>query len=550
MDATSASSEAEPEYNRQVSSDSPTLDVENKVSASPVPQSQRSVSDPMEVLPSTATISDEELPFKFLHSYDDSPFVTSTPINKYEIVKVVVMTLLGVPFLRIGLSLPFFLLSWMFSVFATVGVDESKPHSRVRRFWTACMRVMIRCTLFFWGFYWITIKRPPGKDFPRARALTCNHISLLDAAFLMGTDWGVAAKTEAHDSPFTGRMIQALQGIRVDRVSTPGREASLRAIVDRIKDHTYPPLLVFPQGTTCNQRWLTFFKRGVFTAGEPIQPVVLRFHASHFDMTWLYDTHPLVYVWRMFCQVGTRVSVEYLPVYFPNEAEKSDPQLFAANLRNIYALALGARTTQHTFDDVRLRYEALKSNIKYFNFFYSELAAVSHLKFEGFEELVKEFHALDKDHNGFINFAEFATLFKLSEDSTLAKRVFDIFDADHSGQIDFGEFIVGVCLVAGRCTPTQAVKLCFRVFDRNADGLVDREEFTQLLYRMMPQAGRTERQHAQHQELVDKWFPSADTKLSLEQFALFMQQNSELANEVLRATISVHTPRRDADNEV
>ncbi len=37
------------------------------------------------------------------------------------------------------------------------------------------------------------------------------------------------------------------------------------------------PLLLFPEGTTTNGRYLLPFKTGAFLAGEPVQPVVIRY---------------------------------------------------------------------------------------------------------------------------------------------------------------------------------------------------------------------------------------------------------------------------------
>jgi lysophosphatidylcholine acyltransferase/lyso-PAF acetyltransferase len=37
------------------------------------------------------------------------------------------------------------------------------------------------------------------------------------------------------------------------------------------------PLLLFPEGTTTNGRYLLPFKTGAFLAGEPLRPVVIRY---------------------------------------------------------------------------------------------------------------------------------------------------------------------------------------------------------------------------------------------------------------------------------
>lgn len=37
------------------------------------------------------------------------------------------------------------------------------------------------------------------------------------------------------------------------------------------------------------------------------------------------------------CQVYTRVELEFLPVYIPNEEERNNPKLYAVRVRNVMA---------------------------------------------------------------------------------------------------------------------------------------------------------------------------------------------------------------------
>jgi lysophosphatidylcholine acyltransferase/lyso-PAF acetyltransferase len=51
------------------------------------------------------------------------------------------------------------------------------------------------------------------------------------------------------------------------------------------------------------------------------------------------------------------MEVQYLPVYYPSDEEKSDPKLFANNVRQVMARALGVPTTEHAYEDVMLQGE-------------------------------------------------------------------------------------------------------------------------------------------------------------------------------------------------
>lgn len=485
-------------------------------------------------------VSTDSPPFNLLKSFNDNPFRSSTPLNLYEITKLVLMTLLGVPFLRIAISLLPFFLCWLFAVFATVGSDPRKPFGPVRLFFVACMKRCIRFTLLLWGF-WIRVKRKPGPDSHKARAFVSNHVTLFDAGFALDTHWCVAAKEEALEIPITGRMIKALQGVPIDRVSENGRQKSLEAVTARIKDPSYPPLLVYPQGTTCNPNWLTTFKRGVFWAGEPIQPLVFRFKSKHFDLAWNYDTNGLLYVWRIFCQFYTIVEVEYLDVYFPNEHEKKDPFLFASNVRQVYARHLNAHTTEHCFDDVRLRIESWKKHIVKYNFYYRDMQALTQVSFEGFEELIQRFHQVDVNGDGLISYEEFASILTLDKNSEHCKRIFQVFDVDHNGTLDFGEFIIGFCLVHGRCSQAQAIQLCFQICDRDGDGYVDKAEFTRLMNFVFPQTARSPEQYTYQQSMIDELFPHGEARVTMEHFTEFMHHHAALILQVLPRAISIST---------
>ena len=55
-------------------------------------------------------------------------------------------------------------------------------------------------------------------------------------------------------------------------------------------------------------------------------------------------------------QLFQRVELEYLPVYHPSQAEIEDPKLFAHNVRQVMANALGVPTSDLTFEQIKERY--------------------------------------------------------------------------------------------------------------------------------------------------------------------------------------------------
>lgn len=54
------------------------------------------------------------------------------------------------------------------------------------------------------------------------------------------------------------------------------------------------------------------------------------------------------------------LEVEYLPVYYPDEEEQADPELYAANIQRLLAYTLNVPISDYGVNDVLLQYEALK----------------------------------------------------------------------------------------------------------------------------------------------------------------------------------------------
>lgn len=64
-------------------------------------------------------------------------------------------------------------------------------------------------------------------------------------------------------------------------------------------------------------------------------------------------------------QISNSNKSKYLPVYYPDEAEKADAKLFAANVRAVMADYLNISTTNHTYEDCRLMLKAAEHNLPF-----------------------------------------------------------------------------------------------------------------------------------------------------------------------------------------
>jgi len=238
-------------------------------------------------------------------------------------------------------------------------------------------------------------------------------------------------------------------------------------------------LIVFPEGTTSNSRFVTMFKRGAFSTGAVVSPVCIRYPNKHYDL--YLDESMLWSLYWALCQFINYAHYEYLPEYEPTEEEKRDPTLLAKNIRALIATTLGAETTEHDLSDSLLSITAAKEHVKV-NFIVADLHKIVHADAGDLRRLMKVYKSWDQDRNGFLNVNEFAEGLGLNGSSAIARRLFDLFDTDNDGQIDFAEFLVAVGLShSPRSLPKDSAKILFEICDLNADMCVTKEELKKAM---------------------------------------------------------------------
>lgn len=81
----------------------------------------------------------------------------------------------------------------------------------------------------------------------------------------------------------------------------------LEAITRRAADPRFPLFFIAPEATTKAQRCLLKFRRGAFSTGQPVVPVLLRYRYTHFNPGWGIAFTPL-HVWRLMSQFVNHVS--------------------------------------------------------------------------------------------------------------------------------------------------------------------------------------------------------------------------------------------------
>ncbi len=149
------------------------------------------------------------------------------------------------------------------------------------------------------------------------------------------------AKAGLDKVPIFGMAMRLNKMVLVDRANGQSRDDAKRLIRERmeLKD-AFSPLIVFPEGTTTNGRYLIPFKTSAFEPGLPVQPVYLKYNMRFFKPFW--TTLPAgEHIKRSLGHFFSTIDMHVMPPYIPSDEEKADPALYAENVRKAMSEASG-----------------------------------------------------------------------------------------------------------------------------------------------------------------------------------------------------------------
>jgi len=247
---------------------------------------------------------------------------------------------------------------WILAKIGLYGLDEEPSIIVSRKGWRLKLMNLYSWsgTLLFWsaGFR-ISIK---GQQASRAEApilVGAPHSSFLEALIIYMCGSSPVSRHENKTAFLISACQIFYQAIFVDRRTSESRKKALEDICARSQssDNLLPQLFLCPEGTNTNRKVLIQFKIGAFAPGVPVQPVLIRYPGTERidPTTWTYhQTHGYKFsVWYILANPINRVEVEFLPVYIPNDEEKSKPELYAKNVQAIMAEALGLQATDTSY---------------------------------------------------------------------------------------------------------------------------------------------------------------------------------------------------------
>ena len=289
-------------------------------------------------------------------------------MNRWQRARSIIFCCTLAP-IRIFLIFITVLLSWAVSSIALRGITDEELTSCPLNSWRATIKEVARAfgriSLRFCGFHRVSVK---------GRRVTCGEAPILVVAphstffDAFAAFWGggempyVVSREENKHLPLIGKCIKCAQAVCVSREDPKSRQQTVQEIIRRANSNStqfaWPQLMIFPEGSTGNRRALMTFKSGAFCPGKPVQPVVLRYPNDIDTVTWTWNQPhgALAVMWLTLSQAYSKAEMEFLPVYHPSQEEVQDPKLYASNVRDVMAAALGVPTSDVTFEDVKQRY--------------------------------------------------------------------------------------------------------------------------------------------------------------------------------------------------
>ena len=248
----------------------------------------------------------------------------------------------------------------------------------------------------FWSFFFLFIngislkkeeikyeeiyKKYLGPDYnfkeEKYSLLICNHIGFFDVVANMAINGcGFLAMEVVHSAPIGGDIASDMGSIFVERLSESSRKESFDVLMQRQKNFyegkTVSKVLVFPEGTTSNNRYIVKFKRGVFRCLLPLKPLIVHIDKNAPFHLCSNVTNLFFHVMRCFTCVKNTLYYCELPIIKPTQFMydnyshfgKENWDIYANVVKNMYAEMGNFKMSDLGHRDKDIYYEALESGI-------------------------------------------------------------------------------------------------------------------------------------------------------------------------------------------
>ncbi|XP_044530773.1 lysophosphatidylcholine acyltransferase 2-like [Gracilinanus agilis] len=390
--------------------------------------------------------------------------------------------------LRIFLLLLIVIIAWPLTVAVTAFYPkkQSQPLPKWRRRLTKILVLVLCRSLFFILGFLVKVKGERASSLEAPILVAAPHSSFFDGIAWVFTGLpSIVSRQETARVPLVGRIVLIGQPVLVSRSDPDSRKNTVNEIKKRATSSgIWPQILIFPEATCTNRSCLITFKLGAFLPGVPVQPVLLQYPNKVDTVTWTWQGYSApTLVLLTLTQLFTKMELEFMPVYIPDNEEKKDPSLYARRVRNVMANALHLPVTDHTFEDCRLMISAGKLTLPMEAGLveFTKITQKLKLDWDTIKNHLIEYTLIAaKSKGGSIGIEEFANYLTLPISDSL-KQLFELFDRNHDGTIDFREYVIGLSVLCNPANTEELLRLAFRLFDIDEDGYVTEEEFARIL---------------------------------------------------------------------
>ncbi|XP_004420910.1 PREDICTED: lysophosphatidylcholine acyltransferase 2B-like [Ceratotherium simum simum] len=416
-----------------------------------------------------------------------NPFVQQTRISAWRWAYIILTGSVLVP-VRVSCIAFLFIFLWPTAALSTVGrsTRPAKPAvSWRRKLVQSALKFLFQATFFLAGF----LVKVKGKKATRDEApifVTAPHSTFFDAiACVVAGLPSVVSASQNAQIPVAGKFLLSTQPVLVTREDPNSRKNTRNEILKRVTSkRKWPQILIFPEGVCTNRTCLVTFKLGAFSPGVPVQPVLLRYPNTLDTVTWTWQGFTGFQACVLtLSQLFTRVEVEFMPVYIPNDQEKKDPVLFANSVRINMANALGVPVTDHTYGDCRLMISAgdLQLPMEAGLVEFTKISQKLKLDWDNIHRHLDEYAAIAiASKGGKIEIEEFANYLKLPISEPL-RQLFAFFDRNNDGSIDFREYVISLTVLCNSANTEKILQMSFKLFDLDEDGFITEQELAAIL---------------------------------------------------------------------
>jgi 1-acyl-sn-glycerol-3-phosphate acyltransferase len=363
---------------------------------------------------------------------------------------------------------------------------EEAPVRGWRRIGPLIVSTLARGVLFCLGFHRIRVH---GKPAPPSVApiVVGNHVAPWDGLALLHFSGATfVSRSENAKIPIVGTVIKGLQCVLVDRDSAGSRDAVVQEICRRSTTQGWPPLCIFPEGTTINGTALLQFRTGAFQAGVPVQPVTVKYRFAHMDPSWSGTIGLGQLLLRLVTQFYNTMEVTYHPVYVPTDAEVADPVLFALGVRTEMSKRSGIPLSDYSIEDYSVLTEACRLGISQEDALIGveHFRRITNLGGSDIKLVLKSFHEMDPTSTGLISYEAFRKALGMPDHASTRHAFVEV--SGGADTIDFKHFLQSTVYISRQLSTDEKIHAAFEIINVAGDGRITLPELSAIMSIIAP----------------------------------------------------------------